>query len=139
MQENVESLSNVVGTGIRDIWWQRWDPDRQKYSDIPRWLILLWMTTRTGRRYKHSTGMEYLEEMMRTLVEDRRRREEEIEAERARREEEIARREVEVAWQMKSMREYYGVANALGEGVTGSSGIIGKQSEYKASRANREG
>ena len=60
------------------------------------------MTTRSGRKYKQSeSDMESLQEMMKALIDERHKREEEIAAERVRREEEMAaeraRREEEMA------------------------------------------
>lgn len=63
------------------------------------------MTTRSGKSYKQST-MEEMQGMLKLLVEDRRKREEEFEAERARMVEERQRRERETGKQMEELRAH---------------------------------
>ena len=76
--------------------------------------INLWMTTRSGKSYKQPR-MEEMQGMLKLLVEDRRRREEEVAGERLRREAEFAtertrmeaerkRRELETGQQMEELR-----------------------------------
>ena len=77
--------------------------------------VLLWMTTRLGKSYKQPR-MEEMQRMLKLLVEDRRRREEEVAAERLKREAcrvrdgktrmeaERQRRERETGKQMEELR-----------------------------------